>query len=186
MEKKNTNNVQEYFEAMVKDITINKISLQQFFEYYNNLKNAVASQLVKEPLNYLLALSNAEVFPITTYDDEEKFSKISEEIRNSVASITKKRLEGKVDLKNYFDKMINIINIQRISFRDFSQYYEMLELAIMAKAENIDLVSCATTLLNAEVEATKTYDQDVKLNNYRKKLTQYILTLEKQSQHKSK
>ena len=41
-------------------------------------------------------------------------------------------------------------------------------------------------LLNAEVEATKTYDQDVKLNNYRKKLTQYILTLEKQSQHKSK
>ena len=56
MEKKNTNNVQEYFEAMVKDITINKISLQQFFEYYNNLKNAVASQLVKEPLNYLLAL----------------------------------------------------------------------------------------------------------------------------------
>ena len=33
MEKKNTNNVQEYFEAMVKDITINKISLQQFFEY---------------------------------------------------------------------------------------------------------------------------------------------------------
>ena len=101
MEKKNTNNVQEYFEAMVKDITINKISLQQFFEYYNNLKNAVASQLVKEPLNYLLALSNAEVFPITTYDDEKKFSKISEEIRNSVASITKKRLEGKVDLKNY-------------------------------------------------------------------------------------
>lgn len=186
MEKKNTNNVQAYFEAMVNDITINKITLQQFFEYYNNLKNAIASQLVKEPLNYLLALSKAEVFPIKTYDEEEKFSKVSEEIGNSIALITRKQLEGKVDLKDYFDKMINIINIQSISFKDFSKYYDMLELAIMAKAENVDLALCATTLLNAEVVATKTYDQDVKLNNCRKKLTQYILTIEKQSQHKSK
>ena len=186
MAEKEIKDVQAYFESMISDISINKVSLPQFVEYYNNLKNAISSQLVKNPLNYLIALSNAEVFPIVSEEDKEELLRISEDLENAIALLAKKQIESKINLNDYFENMRNIISNQYLSFGQFVKYYNVLELAIMAKVEDVDFVTYAKTLLNAEITATTTYDQNIEINLLKKKLIQYIFKLEQETQHKFK
>lgn len=182
MEKKEKNNVQEYFEVMENDIRMNKVSLSQFIEYYNNLKKAIASQLVKNPLNYLIVLLNAEIFPIIDCDEQEKLLKIRKELEDAIALLAKEQIEVKVDFNDYFEKMTSNINKQNISYEKFDEYFKMLKLAIMTKVENVDLVACATILFNAKIMATATYDQIVKINICKNRLIRYAFSLEQESQ----
>ena len=163
-------------EKMQENIMKNKITFQEFEDYYHFFKTALASSLVDKPLIHTLTLSDAVV--VMPVDKEEVFSEYKKDLEEIIANEIRKHLPAKglllEDELNLFQK---IKSQYIITFQQYTDYCEKLSLAVMAKLENVDLLECAKKLLSIKIE-TKKYDEHLKLHILRLQLIRIIASLE--------
>lgn len=158
-----------------------KISFETFEGDYNFFKYVILNGLVDNYLPFALALLNAKIFPAETDIQEEKLNTYMEDLENIIASEIRKSLidNGIVLTKELNNMQSNIIQYV-ITLNDYCNYCEKLELAMMAKLDDINYLELARTLQNARVESPKTYDEHVKYNSFSNRLSTIITKLEQQ------
>ena len=188
-----------YFEEqIIKDLSQNNLSFKEFKAYYNDVKKAIKEKKVKNPLKLLLMLANASVFISYEIENQELksiYSDLCLQIINrggNANTLVKAFSDRKVlqdwdwnniildyaekfDFEKYFDNMKNKIRSGIITFKDFSQFYNVFNALKNSNAsiENINLVEIAEILSIASVEQ-QTSEMSSTVSKYRDNLQNYI------------
>ena len=172
---------------MQEDVLKNKISLKKFEEYYILIKSGVTTGLLDNALTYVLTLSDAEVLPITTDNEEEKYYTYMKDLEDIIAKEIRKLLGADVlILESRLNGMMKTLNQYVVTLKQYYSFCETLQYAMMAKIEGINYMECARALQNAKIEAPKAYDEYIKLHNFQKKITAIIAQLEQQEKGKTR
>lgn len=157
-----TREIKERLENMRKDVMMNRISVKAFKVYYALLKKATELKLIKSPLPYLLALSNAAVLR-TTKDEFEEIQRILGDLNDKIAKTIRESMGDKI---NVLYTLNEIPTNSKLSFKQFCDYCDELRLAITTKFEGINIKESAQKLFNAEVDDLIGYDSHKKYNDY--------------------
>lgn len=169
----NKEEIENYLLEMYKNINTRNLFPEEFIMYGNKIIDMIDKNVIDEPLKILLTLNSATIKP--TKDNTELLI-MKQKISEQVANISKGEIKKRLSLTHYFQNMIEKISTQHISCKDFFEYVEMLDLAIMAK-ENIDFSYYAEMLTCASVLGNMTNEQREMFNEYKKKLSGIIDSL---------
>ena len=157
-----TREIKERLENMRKDVMMNRIPVKAFKAYYALLKKATELKLIKSPLPYLLALSNA-VVERTVKDEFEEVQRIFGELNDKIAETIRESMGDKI---NVLYTLNEIPTNSRLSFKQFCNYCDKLRLATTTKFDGINIKESAQKLFNAKVDDLIGYDSHKKYNDY--------------------
>ena len=167
---------ENYFEKIKEKLAVEKITVEEYKEYYMQLKEAINNKSLKQPLTYINSLMCAFVCPINNFYEEELFITISSRLNNLITIFAKEKLKN-IDFPKYYNKIRNILNSQILSGKFFLDNCNLITLAHLAKIDNVDLKEWICLMLDAKVIA-ETYDEYIKINSERKKLNVLLHHLE--------
>lgn len=170
--------------SMQDDVVKNKIFFKTFEEYYNLLKGGISSGLLDKPLSFAFTLSFALVMPINT-DEEAKVQEYIEDLKNIIANEIRNSLDGNgIMLAQELNNMQKNTSLYTITFKQYCDFCSALDLAIMAKLDNVDYMECVRTLQNAKVEPAKSYEEHIKLHKHQRRLLDIVTQFEQQTKGK--
>ena len=163
--------IKERLEDMRKNVMMNYISAKEFKAYSALLKKATELKLIKNPLPYLLALSNATILR-TTKDEFEEIQRFRSDLNDKLAKSIRESMGDKI---NILYTLNEIPTNCRLSFEQFCDYCDKLKLAITTNFEGIKIKESAQNLFNAEVDGLIGYDSHKKYNDYCQFLASIII-----------
>lgn len=160
-----------YFEQMEYMIMNSPITFNEFAIYCKYLKLAVASGTLDNPLHYAFIIYHAGVLPNA---NKELYDMYCKELMDIMIAGFEKDLEKQGnDIDRYFDTMEREIKTKQISYEQFSDYCEKVQLANILKTD-VDLVSCALALREADVQLPDKSTELLRFNKYYSMLVDYI------------
>lgn len=177
----------EKIKTIEENIIKNKISFKTFEEYYILLKIGISSGLLDKPLSFALSLSFAFVMPIDTDERESKYEEYIEDLKDIIAKEIRKSLDNSgINLAQELLNRQKNASLYTITFTQYCDFCSALDLAIMAKLDNVDYMECIRTLQNAKIEPTKSYEEHIKLHKYQRRLLDMATQIEQQTRYKQK
>lgn len=169
-EKKNLINkelvkeIETKLESMQLFVMTHKLTGEQFQTYYALIKTAMELKVIKNPIPYLLSLSNAPIF-VTTEDEYQNAVRIKEYITDELAKTVRDFIGDEInDLYTLNDIQVN----SRLSFKQFCDYCDKFKLAVTTKFEEVDIKKIALNLYRAKIDDLNSYYDYQKYNDYRK------------------
>lgn len=167
-EKKNLINkelvkeIETKLESMQWFVLTAKLTGEQFQTYYALIKTAMELKVIKNPMPYLLSLSNAPIF-VTTEDEYQNAVRIKEYITDELAKTVRDFIGDEInDLYTLNDIQVN----SRLSFKQFCDYCDKFKLAVTTKFEEVDIKQIALNLYRAKIDDLTSYNDYQKYNDY--------------------
>ena len=168
-----------YLDEMMKDVYLNSITVEKFFEYYSNLKKYISNSKNDGSIRYVIGLKQSKIESTDTIDDEILIYNSKLDLENSLKEIIIKTFENnKIDLIQYFEDMTFAIENCVLSLDDYYSYADMVSLTIMLDSNKIDILEYAKKLFDSSVNYPKTYNDQIRYSQYQKQLSEQINELQ--------
>lgn len=143
------------YDNLIKYIQFNKISLDEYQDYFQELKQAIANKSLDKPFKYVEALYNASV--IIKYEDEEI---IYQNIKLQLEVLLKKSsfIEAFEMISNFYNQKTNNLN-----YIVYKMAYGLINLSEMFASKDIITEEFIIYLINVIVKCDEEYQrQEVK------------------------
>ena len=164
-----------YFESMEEKIRSNPITFNEFAIYCKYLKLAIANRILDYPFHYAFMLYHANILETANKD---LYNMYREELMGILVSNFFGDIENQEDALNefydkFFDDVEKEIKTKTITYNQFRDYCEKLQFANDLHA-NVDLISCAMALKEADIELPEKSTELIRFNKYYSTLVEYI------------
>lgn len=185
------NNIELYFEKMNEDIMKNKISFENFKNYYNNLINALKNKSLKNPLSFLNSLLSAEVEILNDQGIENIYIYMHNNLallklyfeHNTDLTISPEKLEQFFNnyISTFFKRLDGENTAIGVRFEQFIEFYNMFRFADELETYNnfkmttINLDDVARTLSKIFVSTHGIVQRDAKVYEIKDELTRRIV-----------
>lgn len=143
------------YDNLKKYVQFNKISLGEYQNYFQKLKQAIANKSLDKPFKYVEALYNASV--IIKYEDEEM---IYQNIKLQLEVLLKKAsfIEAFEMISNFYNQKTNNLN-----YIVYKMAYGLINLSEMFDSKDIITEEFIIYLINVIVKCDEEYqNQEVK------------------------
>ena len=168
-------------EKIINNLYMNKIDFRDYEAYCKNIRLYSENDRY---FDFLLALSSAEVI-CTTIDEENKYNQYQEYLKDLIAEIIRKKLvEKNINLEKSLNNLEKYDDIVNMSFANYSKYYGLFRLAMLAKINEEKCLGWANILLHTKVELLGV-DESINYANARKLIMTYKQQLEKSINNKN-
>ena len=173
---------EDYFKNMEQKLAIEKITVENFKEYYLRLKLAIINGKLENQLSYVTSLMGAFIFPVESADEREIVGLMLSDLDSIATTLAQEQITS-INLTEYYSNFKSVSSKQAVSSKQLIDFYNFFMIAFFAKTSDVDLEEWHKLLSSTRLESCN-YDEVEEVFFLRKKIKNLLRQIKRNDEIK--